>query len=316
MGKYVLKRVLYALVTLWVLSVAVFLLLNLLPGNPGRRILGNLADERAVQALNDQLGYSDPLITRYFSWLGGIFQGDLGTSYSINRPVTSLLANAIVPSAKLALVAFVIVVPVSVLAGVFAGLRKGRASDRFITVAGLSGVAIPEFVSAYLLVFVFAIKLGWLPGNATADDGAGIVTQVKHLLLPALTLVIVLFGYLARMARSGTIVANESDYARTAELKGLPRRTVVLRHVLRNGLLPTVAVIFTQLGYLIAGLAVVETVFTYPGIGRLVVSGIQQRDFPLLQSTVLVVGAIYLFATLLSDLAIAALNPRVRLADG
>lgn len=315
MGRYVAKRVLYALVTLWVLSVAVFLMLNLLPGNPGRRILGNLADESAVQALNEELGFNDPLLTRYLRWLSGIARGDLGTSYAFDVSVNELLADAIVPSAKLALVAFVIVVPVSILAGVFAGLRKGRAADRAITVAGLSGVAIPEFVSAYLLVFVFAITLGWLPGSATAADGASVLTQVKHLLLPALTLVIVLFGYIARMSRSGTIVANESDYARTAELKGLPRRTVVRRHVLRNGLLPTVAVVFTQLGYLIAGLAVVETVFTYPGLGRLVVDAIQQRDFPLLQSTVLVVGAVYLFFTLVGDLVIAALNPRVRLAD-
>jgi peptide/nickel transport system permease protein len=317
MGRFLLRRLLSAAATLLVLSVVVFAFLNVLPGNPGRAIMGNLADEAAVQALNEQLGYNDSLPTRYFRWVGGVLQGDFGQSYAFQRDNGPLIWDALFESSKLALMAFSIVVPLSLAGGVVAGLRKGRATDRTISTVGLSGIAIPEFVSGLLLVFLFAITWEWFPGQARADEGANVLEQAYHLVLPSLTLVIVLFGYIARMARAGTIDALESDYTRTATLKGLPRSTVLRRHVLRNGLVPTVAVVSTQVGYLIAGLAVVETTFVYPGLGSLIIQAIPKKDFPLLQSAILVVGIIYMVSTLLGDLVTAALNPRVRLGgDG
>lgn len=315
MRRYLLRRALLALLSLWILSVFVFALLNLLPGNPGRAVLGNLADERAVRALNQELGYDQPLVTRYISWLGGVVRGDLGESYVLRESNGALIAAALWRSAKLAVVALVLVVPLSILGGVLAGLRRGRPTDRVISVMGLSGIAIPEFVSGTLLLFLFAIKVNWFPGPTPIPSGASVLTQLRYLILPAVALVIVMFGYIARMARAGTIMAEQADYTRTAILKGLPRSQVLRRYVLRNGLLPTITVIFTQIGYLIAGLTVVETTFNLPGFGRLIRDSIPQKDFPLLQSAILVVGVIYMIATFVGDVTIAALSPRIRLGD-
>ena len=248
MTRFLLRRLGLALVTLWLLSVIVFVGAQVLPGNPGRAILGPFADNEAVVALNQELGYDQPLLTRYWDWLSGFLHGDMGTSYVFQLPVSDFIGHALVNSLKLAAVAFVIVVPLSILGGVVAALHVGRPADRAITVSGLSLSTVPEFVTGIVLILVFGIWLGWLPVTATAPAGSGAITQIKYLLLPALALTGVLFGYIARMARAGTVAALDSDYTRTAVLKGLPRRTVVRRHVLRNSLLPTIAVIAVQVG--------------------------------------------------------------------
>jgi peptide/nickel transport system permease protein len=206
------------------------------------------------------------------------------------------------------------VVPLGILGGVAAALREGRLRDRVISVGGLSATAIPEFVWAVLVIMVFGLWLGVLPVTAQAPRGAGFFTQVEYLVAPALCLVFVLFGYIARMARAGTVEALEADFTRTAVLKGLPQRTVIGRHVLRNSLLPTIAVVATQVGYLIGGLVAIELIFNYQGIGQLVFRAAQQKDFPLLESAVLVIGAVYMLATLVADVLYSLLNPRIRLA--
>jgi peptide/nickel transport system permease protein len=228
-------------------------------------------------------------------------------------PVWSLLHDALVNSLKLAAEAFVLVVPLAILGGVVAALRRDRLSDRAITVTGLSVTAIPEFVSGIFLIVIFGVLLGWLPVNAQWPDGSGVATQMKYLLLPSLALVMVLFGYIARMARAGTIEALEADYTRTAYLKGLATTPVVRRHVLRNGLLPTIAVIATQMGYLIGGLLVIEKLFNYNGIGQRIYTAALNKDFTMLQSGVLIVGIVYLVATLFADILYSVLNPRIRL---
>jgi peptide/nickel transport system permease protein len=210
--------------------------------------------------------------------------------------------------------AVVLVVPLAVLGGVIAALKRDRAVDRIITLAGLSLTVVPEFVTGIMLILVFGLWIDVLPVSADAPDGSGVFTQIKFLLLPALTLVILLFGYIARITRAGTIESLDADYTRTAFLKGLPRRTVIRRHVLRNSLLPTIAVIATQTGYLIGGLVVIETLFNYPGMGRLIFTAANQKDFPLLESSVLIVGIVFLVATLVADLAYSVLNPRIRYA--
>jgi peptide/nickel transport system permease protein len=206
----------------------------------------------------------------------------------------------------------VIVVPLAILGGVFAALREGRFADRFISIAGLSATVVPEFVSSIILILIIGLWLELLPITAAWPPDAGPLTQLKHLILPSLPLVFVLFGYIARMARAGTIEALDADYTRTAVLKGLPQRTVIRRHVLRNALLPTIAVVATQTGYLVGGLVVIEVIFNYQGIGRLLFDAARAKDFPMLQSAVLVVGIVYLVATLLADLAYSLLNPRIR----
>jgi peptide/nickel transport system permease protein len=310
--QYVLKRLGLALLTLVLLSLIIFFAGSVLPGNPGRAILGPFASQHAVEVLNHSIGADRPLISQYWTWVTGIVHGDLGTSYQFRAPVSTFLFPALGRSLKLAAVAFVIVVPLGILGGVLAALYRGRAIDRSISVTGLSLTSVPEFVSGIVLIVIFAIGLKWLPVTANPPAGTSPPGQLRYLILPAIPLVFVLFGYIARMARAGTIEALDSDYVRTAILKGLPRSVVIRRHVLRNSLLPTITVIATQTGYLIGGLVVVETLFNYPGLGRLIFTAANNKDFPMLEAGVLVIGIVYLGATLIADILYTILNPRIR----
>jgi peptide/nickel transport system permease protein len=229
--------------------------------------------------------------------------------------VEPFIQAAIVNSVKLAALAFIVVVPLGILGGVVAALNAGRAADRIISVTGLSAATVPEFVSGIVVLVIFAVGLKVLPSSASAGAGASAASQLNHLILPAIPLVLVLFGYIARMARAGTIEALESDYARTAILKGLPRSVVIRRHILRNSLLPTITVIATQTGYLIGGLVVVETLFNYQGIGDLIFKAATSKDFPMLEAGVITIGVVYMVATLIADLLNTQLNPRLRLGN-
>jgi peptide/nickel transport system permease protein len=315
MATFLLRRLGLMILTLWILTLIVFFAGQILPGDPGRAILGPFASANSVKILDTQLGVNRPLLTRYFSWIGGLLHGNMGTSYSYRTAVEPFIHAALINSIKLALLAFVIVVPLGILGGVIAALFAGRALDRVISVTGLSLATVPELVSSIVLIVVFGTELKVLPVTAAAGAGAGDVSQFRHLILPAIPLVLVLFGYIARMARAGTIEALNSDYARTAVLKGLPRSTMIRRHVLRNSLLPTITVIATQTGYLLGGLVVVETIFNYQGIGNLIFHAAQSKDFPMLEAGVLTIGVVYVLATLAADLLLTALNPRLRLGD-
>lgn len=312
MARFLLKRLGLAAITLFLLSVIVFVGAFVLPGNVARRILGPFADQAAVDALNERLGTDRSLLVQYWDWISSFFQGDLGDSHALNVPVSELIGNALGNSAKLAVFAFVLVVPLAILGGVVAALRRDTLTDRVITIGGLSLSVVPEFVSGIMLILVFGLWLDVLPVSARAPAGSGFFTQLEYLLLPALTLVVLLFGYIARITRAGAIESFDADYTRTAVLKGLPRRTVIRRHVLRNSLLPTIAVVATQTGYLIGGLVVIETLFNYPGLGRLIFTAATQKDLPVLEAAVLIVGIVFLVAMLLADLAYSLLNPRIR----
>ena len=305
---------LLAIVTLFLLSLIVFFAGQILPGDPGRAILGPLAQQSAVQALDHQLGVDKPLLTQYWNWISGLLQGNPGTSYTYQQPVGSFIGPALVNSLKLGAVAFVMCVPLAIIAGVIAALNFGRALDRFISVTGLSVMVLPEFVSGVFLAIIFGIWLNILPLSATPPPGADPVTVIYHLILPAIPLTLVLFGYIMRMARAGTAAALDADYTRTAILKGLPRATVIRRHVLRNSLLPTITVVATQVGYLIGGLVVVEQLFQYQGIGQLVYRAAIAKDYPMLEAGVLTIGIVYMITTLGTDIAFTLLNPRLRLA--
>jgi peptide/nickel transport system permease protein len=312
MATFLLKRLGLMVLTLFILSLIVFLAGQVLPGDPGRAILGPFAASSAVHALDASLGVNKPLITRYLSWIGGAVHGNFGESYAFQSPVAPFIGAALINSVKLALLAFVIVVPLGIFGGVVAALNAGRPVDRIISVTGLSLATVPEFVSGIVLIVVFGVEWKLLPVTAAAGVGASVGSQFQHLILPAIPLVFVLFGYIARMARAGTIEALNSDYTRTAILKGLPRATVIRRHVLRNSLLPTITVIATQTGYLIGGLVVVEDLFNYQGIGHLIFKAAQQKDFPMLEAGILTIGVVYVLATLAADLLLIALNPRLR----
>jgi peptide/nickel transport system permease protein len=312
MGRFILKRIGLALITLWVLSVIVFFAAQVLPGDPGRAILGNLAAPSAVHVLDHQLGTDKSLIQQYLTWIGHLLTGNLGKSYTYQAPIGPILGTALVNSLKLAVLAFILVVPLGIIFGVVGAVNYGKRVDRAISVVGLSAATISEVVWSVVLIVVFGIWLNILPIQASTPPGSSIGTQVYHLILPAIPLVLILFAYIQQMARAGTVEALNSDYVRTATLKGLPRGVVIRRHVLRNSLLPTITVVATQVGYLIGGLVIVEVIFHYNGMGNLLYEAATKKDIPMLEAGVLVIGVIYMVATLIADILYSVLNPRIR----
>jgi len=313
MLKFLLKRALLSLITLAILSVLVFLGGQLLPGDVGRAVLGPLADARSVAAFNHQVGVDRPLPVQYWDWIAHIIAGDMGRSFTFRAPVAPFIAEALVNSLKLAALAFVLVVPIGIAGGVYAALRAGSAVDRGIVLVGQSLGIVPEFIASIVLILIFGVWLRWLPMSADWPEGAGALTQIRYLILPALPPVLIYFGYIGRIARVGTLEALNADYTRTAVLKGLPWRTVLRRHVLRNALLPTITIAASLIGYLVGGLVVIEALFHYRGMGGLIYAAAKAKDFPMLEAGVLTIGAVYALASLLADLLSSALNPRVRI---
>jgi peptide/nickel transport system permease protein len=295
------------------LATIVFLLVNVLPGDVGRQVLGPTANKVDVDAYNARLGTDRPMIEQYGSSLKKLVTFDFGDSFQTGNPVLDLLWPALGRSAKLALLAFVITIPLSIAAGIFAARRQDRLADRVVVNAGLASSSLPEFVTATVLLAVFAVQIGWGRVNANVPAGTSLVGQLEYLLLPAMALVVSYFGYIARMTRAGVITALHADYTRTATLKGLRPGQVMRRHVLRNAMAPTITVISVQIGYLTGSIVGVEKVFNYPGLGTMMLNAVGKKDIPVLQTAVLMVGVIYMISTLIADVLIAALNPRVRL---
>jgi len=313
MRRFLIKRVALALVALVLVSMLVFATAEVLPGNVGRTILGRFATSEQVQRLNEELGVYRPIPVRYGEWVAGFVTGDWGESQLLGRPVREMVLDRLGNSLILGAFAILLIVPISIGLGVLAALHYGKILDRAISVSGLSLIALPEFVTGVMLIVLFSVKLGWFPVSSQVPT-ANPFDIVRQLLLPSIPLMFVLFGYVARMARAGTVEALQSNYTRTAVLKGLPRRTVIWRHVLRNSLLPTISVVSVQFGYLVGGLVVVETLFNYPGIGKLVLDAAVGHDLLVLEAAVLVTAILFMVSNLVADLLYGVLNPRVRLA--
>lgn len=312
LARYFLARIVSGFVTLLILGVGVFFAAQVLPGNPGRAVLGPTADPAVVEAFNERLGYNRPVLERFWVWFSSALTGDFGTSYVYNTEVGPLVATAFGKSMQLGLFALLIVIPLSLIGGVVSALYRRRALDRVITIGGMSLSVVPEFVTGIALLLVFGLWLRWFPVSATAPYGATWWESLWHLVLPSLALAAILFGYIARVARAGVIDALESDFTRTAVVKGVSTGALLRRHVLRNGLLPTVAVAATQVGYMTGGLVVIEKLFNYQGLGLAILQAGERKDFPVLQASILVVGVLYIVLTLISDLIQAWLNPAVR----
>jgi peptide/nickel transport system permease protein len=312
LARFIIRRVGLGLLTLVLLSMAVFALAQVLPGDVGRAVLGPYADQHQVDLLNHQLGVDRPIVVQYLDWIWNFLHGDMGNSLQYQVPVWDLLEPALINSLKLAAEAFVIFVPLGILGGILAALRRGRMTDRMVTVGGLSLTAVPEFVSAIVLITIFGLLLQWLPVTAASPAGASMATQMEHLLLPSLAITTVLFGYVARMTRAGTVTALDADYTRTATLKGLSTGEVTRVHVLRNSLQPTIAVVATQTGGLLGSLLVIEKIFNYNGLGQRIYTAAQFKDYTMLEAGVLIVGIGYLLTTLVADICYALLNPRIR----
>lgn len=313
MGYYLLKRLGLALITLVLISMLVFAAAEILPGDVGRTILGPYATEEQVARLNHELGVDRPLLVRYADWVADFVRGDWGMSYLLNQPVRDLVTDRLRNSLYLGAFAFLLVVPVSIALGVVAALNYGKLLDRLITITGLSLLALPEFVIGVVVLVLFAVRFRWFPASSRVPS-ANPLDVFRQFLLPSIPLMLVLFGYISRMARAGTVEALRSNYTRTAVLKGLPRRVVIWRHVLRNSLLPTISVVSVQVGYLVGGLVVIETLFNYPGIGKLVLDAAVGHDLPMLEATVLLTALIFMVSNLVADILYAVLNPRIRLA--
>lgn len=313
MKRFILKRLGLSVVTVFLVAVIVFFLTHILPGNVARQYLGRGATEEDLIEFRRVFGLDKPLLSQLFNWIRDLLQGDLGTSMQYRGPVSDLLIPAIGYSSKLAGVAFFLIVPISIAGGVIAAMNRGKKVDRIITVGGLSAAVIPEFVWAIVLVLTVGVTFQIFPVTAFPDEGSRtVLNQIWHLILPSISLLLVLFGYIARIARAGVIEALESDYMRTAVLKGLTRRQAVTKHVLRNALLPTIAVIASQVPYLIGGLIAVEIVFNYPGFGTILKGAVDARDYAVLQSGVIISSLVIVGFQLIADILFALLNPRIR----
>ncbi len=313
MLRYFLRRLGFLLLTIFVTSVLIFIITQLLPGDVSRVILGREASDTAVAALRQELGLNGSLPVQYLSWLGRFVTGDWGKSYSTNLPIRSLVLERLGNSLMLAGLTIVFAIPLSVGLGVLAGLNENKPVDDIISVAALSVVGLPEFVTGVVLIQVLSFTFNLLPANSSIEIGASFWDDLPMLVLPALTATLVLLAYISRLTRAGVVEELKRPYVRTATLKGLPRRTVVVKHVLRNALLPTITVIAISVGWLISGLIVIENVFNYPGLGRLLIFAIDRRDLPLLQAITMIAVVGFSLSNLAADLLYAFLNPRIRL---
>jgi peptide/nickel transport system permease protein len=314
MLRFILRRLSLIGVTLLVVSLAIFLVTEILPGDVATMILRQGATEENLAVVRRDLGLDRPAYERYLSWVGSAVRGDLGDSYKQKRPITEVVRPRLSNSAILAVFAFLVAVPAAVIIGVWTGVRRDTWGDRAISIGSLVAISLPEFVTAVLLIVIFSSTLGWLPSSSIILPGTSPLTRPEILVLPALTLTGVLFAYIMRMTRANVIEAMQSNYVRTAILKGLPMRRVLFRHVVPNAMLPTISVIAANIGWMLGGLIIVENVFAYPGLGRLVLEATQSRDVPLLQSVTLLIAATFAFSNLAADLCYAALNPRIRYA--
>jgi len=314
MIRFLLRRIALLVVTLLITSVVVFALTQLLPGDVARLILGREARPEAVAALREELGLNESVPQQYINWLTGFVSGDWGTSFvSGSAPIRPLVMERLGNSLRLAGLTLLISVPLSMFLGVIAGLNENKLIDNLISIFTLSVVGLPEFVTGLVLINVLALGLGWFPASATAPASASFGEWLRQLILPALTATFVLMAYIARMTRAGVIDELKKPYVRTAILKGLPRRVVIVKHVLRNALLPTITVVSISFGWMIGGLIVIENVFSYPGLGRLMTNAVERKDIPLMQSVVMVTIFFFAAANLVADVAYGLLNPRIRL---
>lgn len=307
------KRFLQAIVSIAVASVIIFLVAEALPGDVAQMILGQYATEESLQALRVKLKLNEPLHVRYFDWLAGVFRGDLGTSLSkTGVKVGPLLLRRARNSLILAAGAMIIIIPLSLSLGVIAGLNPDSWLDHLISVTTLSLISFPSFITGLTLLLIFSVVLGVLPASSSINLESGILNQLPKLILPILALSGVMLGYIARHTRVSVIKVMRSDYIRAAILKGLPRYRVILKHALRNALLPTVTVIAINLGWLLGGAVVVEVTFGYPGVGRLVLSAIKHRDVPVMEASLLFVVTAYIFINFGTDILYTLLNPKLR----
>jgi peptide/nickel transport system permease protein len=310
--RMLIGRILLSLMTLLIVSILIFAIIELLPGDVATRILGRDATPEAIAVFREKLRLDDPALLRYLRWLGGILQGDFGNALTSSRPIADIVAPRLFNTLLLSIYAFIIYVPLSLIPALIQASRRDSNVDHAISVINLVFLSIPDFLLGTLLLVAFSVAIPLLPAVSMVDEGTPPLQFLRAMTLPALTLAIAMAIAAVRMLRDNLIEVLDSEYVRMAELKGLPARAVLLRHALPNALVPTLNVTAINLGYLIGGVVIVEKVFSYPGFGRLLVDSLQLRDIPLIEATVLIAAAVYVGANLLADLGAILLNPRLR----
>ena len=312
---YLVRRLLAVILVLFIVTFAVFAVTMILPGNAAVMILGEYGTEEAVAALERLLGLDRPWYVQYFDWVTGVLQGDLGQSLRLSLPVAEVVGDAFWNSAFLAVTALVAVTIIAIPLGVLAALKQGTKADLVIGIFAYVGASMPEFVTAtLLLIFLAGPATGLLPAGGFIAPGESIAGFTSHVILPAATLGLILTAHISRQVRSEMSEVLSSDYVRAARLKGLHERRVIRRHALPNSLAPAVAVISLDVGYLLGGIIVVEEIFAWPGLGRLLIYALENRDLPVIQAITLLLATVYALSNLVSDIAIALLDPRVRYA--
>ncbi|WP_029349712.1 ABC transporter permease [Bosea sp. 117] len=312
MALYVIMRLLGIVAILAVMSVLVFAITQVMPGNVANVLAGQFADEATVRAIEHRLGLDAPAHVQYWRWAAGILSGNFGQSIVMERPVGPLVWEAFLSSALLASIAFVMVAVFGIVLGVVAAIRQNRFTDHAVSVFSYVGVSVPEFFWAIVGIIVFARYLDWLPSGGAGNLSQGFWAWASHLVLPVLTLTFTLIAHVSRLTRSSMIETLRSNYVRNARAKGLPEGVIIRRHALRNALLPTITVLAIDVGWLLGNIVVVEAVFSYPGIGRLLLFAIERHDLPLIQAGILLIAAVYCLANLIADLLYAYFNPKIR----
>jgi len=311
--RYILRRLLLAIPVLFGISLIVFLMMALIPGDPALAILGAYATPENVASLNAELGLDRPLPVQYLTWLGNLLTGDFGRSYSLNRPVLDEILERLGPTLLLAGTALVLATVLGLAAGVVAAVRQYGWPDRMLTLIVLVGISTPSFWLGLILVLLFAVELGWFPasGMVAIYGGGGPLDILHHLVLPAVTLALVATGVIARLTRASMLEVLRQDFIRTARAKGVAESRVIRRHAFGNALVIIVPIIGIQAGFVLGGAVYIETVFQWPGIGRMLVTAITTRDILLVQGGVLVVAAAYVGINLLTDVVQHLLDPRI-----
>ena len=309
---FVGRRLLLLALVMAIVSVLIFGIVQILPGDVAVMILGTSATPADLASLRQKLGLDRPAALRYADWVGDAIRGEWGTSLLYQVPVRPLVLERLGKSAVLALVALAVAVPLAIALGVLSTLRRNHFLDQAVGLVTLVAVSVPEFITGTVLILVLGLQFGLLPPSSLIDPRASLWSIAPSLVLPTLTLVLALLAHMTRMTRASMLDVLEKPYIRAARLKGLRPRLVILRHALRNALLPTVGIVAINVGFLIGGIVVVETVFAYPGLGRLMVDAVNHRDVPVIQMAALVIALTYALANLAADVVYAYLDPRIR----
>jgi len=316
MLQFLLRRIVAVLPVLFVVSLVVFLILRLAPGDPAAVIAGNSATNEDIAKIQVQLGLDRPIPVQYGIWMGNVFQGDLGFSYYLNKPVTELIAQRVEPTLSLAFGTVILAILIAVPLGTLAAWRMGGWLDRLLSGFSVAGFSVPVFVIGYLLIYLFAIRLEWLPvqgyKSLSGPSAAGPWAWMRQLILPWMTLAMIYVALIARVTRASVSEALTEDYIRTARTKGISETAVLLRHALANAAVPIVTVVGIGIALLIGGVVVTETVYAIPGLGSLTVDAVLNRDFPVIQGLVLLFSVSYVLINLLVDLSYLVLDPRIR----